>query len=310
MGWQDRDYAQGPQPTGFGGTRGTSWRADHKPWGIVTTLIVANVVVYVLQVMTIRGPGPTFSTVGALGWMQTDAVLHGQIWRLFTAQYLHASGNHILFNMIGLYFLGRAVERIWSPRKFFVIYTICGLCGNLFYMLLGVIGWLSMEVPLVGASGCILGLLGIAAVYFPRAEIYVMFLFPIKIRTAAMVFAGLYALNLWSRGANAGGDAAHLAGLVFGVWYAVSGDRWWAQRGSRAWSQVTSRSGTARSSGGSMWGKQVEQRRADAEMIDRLLSKVHTEGLHSLTAREKRMLTEATERQRREEERVGRTDRL
>ena len=313
MGWQDRDYARN-EPRGHARRPSGSWIGGSRPRSIVTTLIVVNVVVFVLQVMTTApGHSPVYSTVGRLGAMTTDLVLRGEVWRLFTAQYLHANGNHILFNMIGLYFLGKALERIWSPKKFLVIYTLAGLAGNLSYLLLslgGWFGWISTKVPLVGASGCILGLLGVVAVLFPRAEVYVYFLFPVKIRTAAVVFGGLYALNIWQRGSNAGGDAAHLAGLAFGVWWAAMGDRWWAARGSRVLAGLTGKVGAAPKPGPGAWHRNMDQRKADAELIDKLLAKVYEGGLHSLTPAERKALTEATDRQRRQEQQAGRTDRL
>ena len=309
MGWQDRDYARdypprrgGPSPGApFGGTGRRS---------IVTTLIVVNVAVYFLWAFVPAARG-------LYSWctMTPADVVHGQIWRLFTAQYLHdvRSLNHILFNMIGLYFLGRALERIWSPRKFLVIYTLSGLAGNLLYLLLswsGWFGWFSMQLPLVGASGCILGLLGVCAVLFPRAEVYVYFIFPIKIRTAAIVFAGLFALNIWQRGANAGGDAAHLAGLAFGVWWAARGERWWVVRGSRMFASLTGKDVPAPRPRPGTWQRKADQRKADAELIDRLLAKVYEGGLHSLTPDERKALVEASERHRREEQQTGRVDRL
>ena len=311
MGWQDRDYAR--EPAGQPGRRvqRTTWGRGPRPRSIVTTLIVINVGLHLMWHF--------FPPARALyGWsvMQTEAVLHGQIWRLFTSQYLHdpASLNHLLFNMIGLYFLGRALERIWSPKKFIAVYTLAGLAGNLFFMLLclsGWFGWFSMKQSMVGASGCILGLLGACAVLFPHAEVYVYFLFPVRIRTAAIVFAVLYTFNIWNRGFNAGGDAAHLAGLAFGGWYAKWGELWWRTRGSRI---ISSRAGVRRAArpvrNGGGWQRRVEQRRADAKLIDKLLAKVYEGGVHSLTPAERKALTEATERQRREEEHLGRTDRL
>jgi len=306
MSWQDRDYARGPDPR--------QWSSRPTGWGggaaggrsIVTTLIVANVAVHVLWGFLLRDSAIWFFKIGAL---QTGRVLHGEVWRLFTYQYLHADGNHILFNMIGLYFLGRALERVWAPKKFLVIYTLAGLIAGLFYMLLNLIGWLPPG-EMVGASGCILGLLGACAVLFPHAEVYVYFLFPVRIRTAAVVFAAIYFLNVWRKGFNAGGDAAHLAGLAFGAWYAWAGERWWRLKGSALFSGR----GRASAPGGrgqpSSWQAGVERRKADAELIDRLLAKVYEGGIHCLTPAERKALTEATERQRQAEERVGRTDRL
>jgi hypothetical protein len=147
--------------------------------------------------------------------------------------------------------------------------------------------------PAVGASGCILGLLGAAAVRYPHAEVWIYFLFPIKIRTAALIFGGLYLLNLYRRGQNAGGDACHLAGMVFGAWWAWRGEAWWFTRRRMPRFRVR----TVRPLE-SPFEKRVEQRRADAETVDRILKKVYESGIHSLTEAEKTALREATERQR------------
>lgn len=308
MGWQDRDYARrGPSP-------GPVWSTgpSRVPGGrsIVTVLIIINVVVYVLSSLSVTLGEYIFG----LGAMQARAVVHGQIWRLVTAQYLHAGTWHLLLNMIGLHFLGRPLERMWSTRKFFTIYTLCGLFGNVFYTILGARGVIHPEMPAVGASGSIYGLLGIVAVLFPTATVYVYFLFPIRIRTAALIFGGIAFLTVLGRGANYGGEACHLAGLVFGVWWAMKGDAWWATGGRVRWRQLWARSPHSRRPGRTAkprgFAAKVEERRADAETIDRILKKVYDGGIHTLTEAEKRALQEATERQRQRDREAGRVDQL
>jgi len=272
---------------------------------VVTTLIGLNIAIFVVCWMTGSRHGVPGSPLFTFGAMSSSHVLHGEIWRLVTANYLHWDGFHILVNMVGLHFLGRALESDWGPKKFLWVYNIAGLLGSLFYLLLGVAGWLPTSDVAAGASGCVLGMLGACAVRYPRAEVYIYFLFPLRIRTAALIFAGLYAFNLFQRGPNAGGDAAHLAGLAFGVWWALQGDTWWSRR-----SGVRS-AGRARSqapSGG--FAEKVQSRRDDEETIDRILKKVYDGGIHSLTDGERRSLQEATERRREREARAGRVDRL
>ena len=333
MGWQERDYARGPGPSYRGSLGGHGGRGI---WGgsIVKKLLIANIVIYVLcwilitplatflrgspqptvhRVMTPRGPGLVVEHHPGFGEMVTSKVLHGQVWRLVTSQYLHAQRmEHVLFNMIGLYFLGQALERVWGNKKFFVIYTLSGVCGNLLLMAGGIIGWIDPTTPAVGASGCILGLLGAAAVMFPQAEIYVYFLFPIKIRTAAILFALMYAFNIWRQGANYGGDLCHMAGLVFGAWWAWKGERWWATR--RHTFAPRTPPGTGRGIwpgiGTGAWRQKVERRVADEEVVDRILAKVREGGIGTLTASEKKTLLEATEALRRQEDEAGRVDRL
>jgi membrane associated rhomboid family serine protease len=316
MGWQDRDYAspargQGPRyrtlgTDGFGVFGAAGGRS------IVTTLIIINVAVHFLASIA-----PNLGIwIYDYGAMQGRAVLHGQVWRLITAQYLHDNHSlmHLLFNMIGLHFLGRPLESMWSPRKFVAVYTLCGVCGNLFFTLLGVTGAISLNVPAVGASGCILGLLGVVAVLFPHARILLFFIIPMKIRTAAFLFAGIAYWTILQRGANYGGEACHLAGLGFGVWWAMKGDAWWSRSGRYWWSRITSRSSAAaqpkRKSQRGGFQARVEQRRVDSETIDRILKKVYDGGIHSLTEGEKQALQDATERKRQLEQEAGRVDRL
>lgn len=302
MGWQDRDYARREAQYRPGGYTTRPTLLGRR--SIVTMLIIINVAIYVL--------GNLNRTVGeyvyGFGAMQARAVVHGQVWRLITAQYLHAGTWHLFINMLVLHFLGRPLERMWSRQRLFAIYTLCGLCGNVFYTILGSRGVIDPEMPAVGASGCIYGLLGIAAVLFPTATVYVYFLFPIKIRTAAIVFGGIAFLTILGRGKNYGGEACHLAGLVFGVWWAMMGDRWWASTRWRLprWRSRPKRP-TTKSKG---FAVKVAERRADAETIDRILRKVYDGGIHSLSEAEKRALREATERQHQREQEAGRVDRL
>lgn len=334
MSWRDREYARSPQG------RGQVWPPTRRVpligGSVVTTLIVINVAVFVLCQVTInrnaaqhpalRGEEIITSPVFQFSAMVTGpvekrriwplfrevdrtstqlcGVAAGEVWRIITAQYLHWSFGHILMNMLGLHFLGRALERDWGSKRFFFIYLIAGTLGMLFYMALTLLGWLPMFGVAAGASGCVLGLLGACAVRYPHAEVLIYFLFPIKIRTAALIFGAWYIWNVVDRGQNAGGDACHIAGLLFGAWWAYRGERWWERVGRRTapW-RVRSTQSKAPD-----FTVKIVQRRDDAETVDRILKKVYEGGIHSLTEEEKRALTEATQRQRQAES--GSVDRL
>ena len=209
MGIYDRDY-MGRSDRGFGGMSMT-----HK-------LLAANIAVF-LVAFSATGFG---DTIGSLFVMQPKAVLGGEVWRLFTATYMHANfWGHLFFNMLALYFLGPAVEQAWGQRKFLVVYTVCGVAGNIALTLLSQVGYIAPEVIGLGASGSVLGVLGAAAVMFPRATIYLFFVFPMSLRTAALLFTGLYILILAGMGANYGGDVSHLVGLGIGAAAASASSR-------------------------------------------------------------------------------------
>ena len=300
MGWQDRDYARG------GGSYRPTWTSGRAGGyggrSIVTTLIVINVGIYLLGALNADIRNFLFG----IGAMQSKAVMQGHLWRLITAQYLHGGEWHLFINMLVLHFLGRPLERMWSPKKFFVVYTLCGLFGNVFYTVLGARGWIDPQMPAVGASGSINGLLGIVAVLFPTATVYVYFLFPIRIRTAAYIFGGIAVLKVLQKGNNYGGEACHLAGLVFGVWWAMKGDRWWSKTEWR----IPRRGKKVRPVRKGGFRERVAQRSEDAELIDRILKKVYDGGIHSLSERDKRALQDATQRQRQREADADRVDRL
>ncbi len=288
MGWYDRPYAGPDQgcrpglPCGFG---------LPKPTKVVKILLIVNLVIFVVVAFW----GRRNSAIYQIGALQPDRVFSGQVWQLVSYQYRHSPDSvfHILFNMLGLYFLGTPLERHWGPKRFFAFYTAAGVVGGIAYLVLVALGWLSPG-EMVGASGSVLGLLGACAVLFPGFVIILLF-FPVPIRVAAVLFVAIYVLSLVAKQENAGGDAAHLAGLAFGVIWAAYGTAWAQSLAQRR------REGA--------WQRNLQLRHRQEAEVDRVLDKVHREGVASLTRREKRTLQEATSRQQ-QEDRQRRVDRL
>ena len=90
-----------------------------------------------------------------LGALVPKFVAHGEAWRLLTSAFLHSGITHLAMNMISLYFLGAFAEVSFGRGRFFALYFISGFAGGLAYLYFG-----SYEIPAVGASGAIFGLLG------------------------------------------------------------------------------------------------------------------------------------------------------
>lgn len=297
MGWQDRDYARHDM---YG--RPLPWRpATGSGMSMSTILIIINVAVFVIDAISHRA-------LSDWGATDPERVMRGQVWLLLTSIYLHANPMHLFFNMLGLYFLGPYLEQAWGSRRFVVVYHACGLAGSLCYVILAQAGWLGFG-DLIGASGAVLGVLAACAVLFPHIQLIVL-LFPMRIRTAALLFMGLYVLNVLSRGVNAGGDAAHLGGLALGAAYAWYHSQ--ARGGGRPARIVSIKKYEERPTEPvpGAWQKRLDEERQDEETVDRILAKIHEHGLDSLSAAEKEALASASRRQRAREEQFGRTDRL
>jgi membrane associated rhomboid family serine protease len=201
-----------------------------------------------------------------------------QLWRLVTYQFLHGDVIHILFNMLGLFFLGPTLERHWGSKKFLIFYLSCGVAGGLFYTLLVALNFLQAG-PMVGASGAILGMLAACAILFPHFIVFIMF-FPVPIRVAAIGLTIMYLFFVLTRAPNAGGHAAHLAGMAAGAGYVFS--RTWRDR-----FKMKIRSGAWKRKAAAQYDLEAE--------VDRILQKVHDSGIHSLTTKERRILRKATE---------------
>jgi len=98
-----------------------------------------------------------------------------------------------------------------------------------------------------------------------------------------MALTGIYIVAVLTRGANAGGDAAHLAGMAAGATYVLS-ESWRTKLGLKI---RTDR-----------WQKKMAEQRKLRSELDRILQKVHEQGIHGLTSKEKRTLKKATESER------------
>ncbi len=203
-----------------------------------------------------------------------------QPWRLISYQFLHAGVMHILFNMLVLYFFGPLLERLWGMRKFVIFYLTCGAMGGLVYPLL-VLSNVLPALPLIGASGAIFGMLAAGAVLFPGLRVFFMGIFPMSLRTLAILLAVLSLLK-FAGDHNRGGEAAHLAGMAAGFAY-VFGRPWAHAR------VLESKKGA--------WAKKMEHEQQFQAEVDRILDKVHASGVNSLTRREKTILREATQRE-------------
>lgn len=244
---------------------------------VVKRLLIINISVFLLCII-IKPLG-----LFIYNWFSVDSTsifTSLQLWRLISYQFLHdpMSAWHIIMNMLGLYFLGPTLERFWHGRKFLIFYLLCGVAGGVFYLLLAGAGIVRQGI-LIGASGAILGMLAACAILFPQF-IVVLFIFPMPIRRAAMILTLVYIFSIFMGSANAGGDVAHLAGMVAGAGYVYLWPKW--------------KNRTRTSFRADDWNKKFEAYRQLQQEVDRILAKVNQQGIGSLTRKEKKTLEEAT----------------
>lgn len=133
---------------------------------VVLTLIIANIAVFGLELLS--GGSTNELTLHRLGELDTSSVLYRhEYWRLFAALFLHYGPVHIFFNLFALLLLGPPLERQIGGFLFFVCYAISGLGSSIAVVLLTRLRILD-PVQLVGASGCIMGVVGTWAGFLLR----------------------------------------------------------------------------------------------------------------------------------------------
>jgi len=140
---------------------------------------------------------------------------------LLTSMFLHGGFMHLAGNMLYLWIFGDNIEDILGKPVFLVFYFICGIVAALSQALPEP----SSQIPMIGASGAISGVLGAYVVFFPKKKIKVAipfgFFLQILRLPAYVVLIFWFILQLIN-GANAGSGGgiafgAHIGGFVAGV---------------------------------------------------------------------------------------------
>jgi membrane associated rhomboid family serine protease len=143
---------------------------------------------------------------------------------VFTSMFMHGGLMHIIFNMWFLWIFGDNIESVLGHKRYVLFYLICGVGAALAQIQINT----GSQIPMVGASGAIAGVLGAYLIRFPRATVHVLvilIIFITFIRVPAMVVIGIWFLSNLTAGLGTlgieetGGTAwfAHLGGFVSGV---------------------------------------------------------------------------------------------
>lgn len=179
-----------------------------------------------------------------------------RVWQIITHMFMHGNFTHLFMNMFGVYMFGALLESYWGAKKFLNYYLICGLGAFALHQLINYIeirhlmsllpeelvekvlsegrqalmegknfaddtaGKLNtaINVGLVGASGCLFGLLIAYGMLFPNSELMLLFLpFPIKARYFVLGYGAIeLLLALADRQGDNVAHYAHLGGMLIG----------------------------------------------------------------------------------------------
>jgi membrane associated rhomboid family serine protease len=212
-------------------------QARHRLTPINVILIVVNIAVFFYEVSLGDGIGQFVYSYAMIPGRLSGALESGRsvarvasdpgaippLETLVTSMFLHGSILHVAGNMLYLFIFGAAVEEAMGHLRFVLFYFACGIAAALAMLAFTP----TSNVPVIGASGAIAGVLGAYFVLYPRAKIltilpiFVLMYF-VEIPAIAYLLvwfvAQLYS-GLTQTGETAGGVAwwAHVGGFLFGM---------------------------------------------------------------------------------------------
>jgi membrane associated rhomboid family serine protease len=274
--------------------------AYHAP-RMTTWLIVILIAGFVIQSLLLFYGDFQVSEQLALS---VDGLRHGKVWQLLTFQFLHSVPWpwHVLFNCLGLYFFGRPVEAIVGEKKFLLLYLLSGVVGGLMQVLTTVVLPRHMDIPVVGASAGVCGMIAIFCSINPMQELTAwIYFFPITIRARYFLiflaaFSAFGTLVPLSNVAH----AAHLGGILLGLAYVRFGRRISADFTDwiPGWLRPRPRPAVPGSRAKhSPWRRAKQEPQRDdlfiSEQVDPILDKISAHGINSLTEKERKILEAA-----------------
>jgi membrane associated rhomboid family serine protease len=310
VGIYDRDYYRQ-------GRSGFELRAPRTAVGII---IAINIAVFLVEILSPQWSG---STVAAdflcdhvvplskerdpgwnhdKGWWDQDTLRHPWLWWQFlTCGFAHAPNElqHIAFNMLTFFFLGRFVEQRYGTREFIRLYLAALVFSSVVWAVTTRLFEPETAVPSLGASGAISAVVVLFALNFPRQMMLFMMVIPMPAWMLGVLMIGFDVYGAINRG---NGDnvayAAHLGGAAFALayyqlhWNLGRLFQWTAGLKFRPRPPLKVFHPLDDS------GDAVD----DAE-VDRILVKIHREGEKSLTRRERTIMETASRKaqQRRRE---------
>jgi membrane associated rhomboid family serine protease len=307
MGIYDREYYRGE-------SGGSNWFWNSTP--VCKAIILINVVVFLLQ------KSLHWDETGFLvEWLAASpeyTLRHFRFWQLLTAAFCHANLPHIVFNMWFFWIVGREMEALYGSRDFLVFYLSAAVLSMLAWVLIKAFEFRGMPMlPAIGASGAVLAVVMLFALFFPKREILFFFIpMPMWMVVAIDLVVPLLPLVGIQIGMGNIAVEAHLAGMAYAVVYKHFDLRWSRLTSGRpfrpklrifspvSYDQARPRTPnparTSTSVGGTGKTPSVSvlpEEQLDAR-LDEVLAKIAREGRAGLTEEEQRVLQEASRRAR------------
>lgn len=143
----------------------------------------------------------------------------GRVWQLVTYSFLHGDVAHLFLNLMVVAFMGGELEQSWGTRRFLRFWFFCVLFAACCYLVIAPFASASAQIPMVGASGGIYGMLMAYGILFGERTLLFMMLFPMKAKHFVWILAGIEFMTSVYSGRSGVASIAHLGGMAAGFGY-------------------------------------------------------------------------------------------
>lgn len=193
------------------------------PWATYF-LIFACFIVYIFEYIWARQYGEFFiqEIFNQYGF-SLSGLMEGRWWTFFTSIFLHSGPDHLVLNMAALYFFGRHLEIKIGKLQYIFVFFLTAIAGGLAITASSVIGIMPADVPTVGASAAIFGIMGAGMVINPFEIVLHPYLVPIPFLLVAVIYT-IYNISAFIGILATGAETniayiAHIGGIVAGAIY-------------------------------------------------------------------------------------------
>lgn len=191
---------------------------------IVRLIIYLNIAVFLtwFGCVYVTG-GPQFMLENFL--VSWEGLTEGRWWTLLTSAFSHNMLFHIAINMFVLRGFGTIMSLEMGTKKFLLFYLLAGISGSLVHSLVSAYWVGQPELPALGASGAIAGIILYFSFLFPEEKILLLGIIPLRAMWGAIILVGFDVWGLLQQTRGGGtliGHGAHLGGAAIGIcWFLV-----------------------------------------------------------------------------------------
>ena len=200
------------------------WRSFITPGVKLLVLVCAGVFLAQTLVDLLLGFAMTARLNHFFGLVPRGVIPGLRLWQPFTYIFLHGGLFHLLINMLILWMFGRDLEQVWGKRRFLNYFFLCGVGAGLLTVIVKLLPEIwrrtPSDIPTIGASGAIFGILIANAILFPDRRIW---LIPLPVTIPMRPYVAVMGAIEFFGTLGAGGDnishICHLGGMLIGWLY-------------------------------------------------------------------------------------------